>query len=164
MSPRGAAFRQKFVKSARRLSEENSGSIAAAAFPSMLFVLTVDRLRVAAGGETGTTGEAGPAVMAAAANAVDVMPVRFSVGPPVVSDGWGCIRSRGKSRSAMPTISCRTSDSSDSKVICVLLGSDMETLTMFTLKRQVKGYPLLTMGAHRTPRSEQRQTEYMVEV
>jgi hypothetical protein len=64
----------------------------------------------------------------------------------------------------MLTISRSTSASSDSKVICALLGSDMDTLTMFTLKLLVKGYLLNRMGTHRTAGPDQRQTKYTVEV
>ena len=59
----------------------------------------------------------------------------FSVETSPTFDLPVCIKSRGNSRNANATISCSTSDSSDSKVIWVLFGREIDTLTMVTLSR-----------------------------
>ena len=53
-----------------------------------------------------------------------------SVAPSV--DCEGRMSSLGRSRRTMPTTSCSTSGSSDSKVIWALLGKDMEIFTTVT--------------------------------
>jgi len=161
MSPRGLASRQKAVKFASPLSDKNSGGTVAAPSPLLAPILgwAVSRAIMVSGAGIGSAGGTG-AIDVAVESFDGATLVLFSVSAPGDTDSGTCINSLGRSRSARLTTSRSTSDSSDSKVICVLLGRDMETLTMFTLKPRVQGYPLIFMGSHRNVSTTQRQTGY----
>jgi len=155
------ASRQKAVKFVAPPSDKNSGGTVVVPFRLLAPILgwAVSRAIMVSGAGIGSAGSTGGIDVPVGSSDAATL-VLFSVGAPGDTDAGACIKSLGRSRSARLTTSRSTSDSSDSKVICVLLGRDMETLTMFTLKPRVQGYPLIFTGSHRNAGATQRQTGY----
>ncbi len=164
ISPRGFASWQKASKAARPSVERNSGGMEPVSLVSTLVV--IEGAATATGWVLGFAGWdiglGGGSVIVAAERATAVTLVPFSVAPPIAAGVPDCIKSRGRSRSAIPTISRSTSDSSDSKVISALLGRDIDTLTMVTLSSILQGYLMYCMGIHINVRCTRRQTVHQV--
>ena len=137
ISPKGWACWQKASKAVRRVGERNSGGMLTSAVVWLLLlagaVVAVSCLDL--GFIIFRPGDGKGSVEDVLDNVLLASSLPFSVETSPTFDLPVCIKSRGNSRNANATISCSTSGSSDSKVIWVLFGREIDTLTMVTLNR-----------------------------